>query len=121
MILDALMPKLTGPEVYRRISAEHPGTKMVLCSAFGLAAPQTSPLLEEGLRLVEKPFDAETLLSTVRQVLDEERAEPPPSLALQHLDAKGDRNCLPCSTIFCFHLSRQETVLTAYSATSYQA
>jgi CheY-like chemotaxis protein len=83
LILDALMPKLTGPEVYRRIASGYPGTKVIFCSAFGLAAPQTSSLLEDGLRLIEKPFDAETLLSTVRQALDEKRAESPPSLALQ--------------------------------------
>jgi DNA-binding NtrC family response regulator len=77
------MPKLTGPEVYRRIASGYPGTKVIFCSAFGLAAPQTSSLLEDGLRLIEKPFDAETLLSTVRQALDEKRAESPPSLALQ--------------------------------------
>jgi CheY-like chemotaxis protein len=72
VLLDAIMPKMTGREVYRRIKAEHPEMKVVFCSGYD---PKTAPadfISQENLRLINKPFTDNTLLRTVRETLDEE-------------------------------------------------
>jgi PAS domain S-box-containing protein len=69
-LLDAVMPMFTGREVHDRIRARKPGLPVVFCSGYD---PDTGPLTflkERGLRVVSKPFDPETLLSTLREVLD---------------------------------------------------
>ncbi len=71
-LLDAIMPKLTGHEVYRHIKADHPEARVLFASGYDSETAQSSFLLQERLRLVEKPFDADKLLRTVREVLDED-------------------------------------------------
>ncbi len=71
-LLDAIMPKLTGHEVYRRMKADYPAAKVLFASGYDSETAQSGFLLQQRLRLVEKPFDAETLLRTVREVLDED-------------------------------------------------
>ena len=72
VILDAIMPKLTGHEVYRRIKAVHPETKVIFCTGYDPETAQSSFIVQENVALIEKPFDADTLLRAVREVLDEE-------------------------------------------------
>ena len=71
-LLDAIMPKLTGHEVYRHIKAEYPEARVLFASGYDPETAQSGFILQERLRLVEKPFDADTLLRTVREVLDED-------------------------------------------------
>jgi len=72
IVLDAVMPKLTGLEVYQRIKAEHPEKAFVFASGYDPETSRSKVILQEKLRLIAKPFDASTLLRTVREVLDEE-------------------------------------------------
>jgi CheY-like chemotaxis protein len=72
VVMDAIMPKLTGHEVYRRIKAQNPSARVIFVSGYDRETGQSQPLFRENLRLVEKPFDADTLLRSVREVLDEE-------------------------------------------------
>ena len=74
MLLDAIMPKLSGHEVYRRVAAEHPQIKVIFASGYDPEAAGCKFLLEERWRLIEKPFDAAVLLHAVREVLD---GQPP--------------------------------------------
>ncbi|HUY33410.1 MAG TPA: response regulator [Pirellulales bacterium] len=69
-LLDAIMPKLTGREVYERIQLAKPDLPVVFCSGYNPETEQMRPLLAEGLRIVQKPFDSETLLRAVRAALD---------------------------------------------------
>jgi PAS domain S-box-containing protein len=72
VILDAVMPKLTGQEVYRRIQDAAPRTKVIFCSGYDPETAQSGFMLQRRLRMIEKPFLEDTLLRTVREVLDEE-------------------------------------------------
>ena len=71
-LLDAIMPRLTGHEVYRHIKTECPEARVLFASGCDSETAQSSFILQERLHLVEKPFEAETLLRTVREVLDED-------------------------------------------------
>ncbi len=72
VLLDAVMPKLTGHEVYRRIKDECPGTRIIFCSGYDPETAQSKFVGDEHLRMVEKPYDPGTLLRTLREVLDAE-------------------------------------------------
>jgi signal transduction histidine kinase/CheY-like chemotaxis protein len=79
VFLDAIMPKLTGHEVCRRIKAKCPETRIVFCTGYDPEIAQSEFSAEEQLRLIGKPFDARALLRVVRQVLDERTANPCPA------------------------------------------
>jgi len=76
VLLDAVMPKLTGPEAYRRLKDEYPEARVVFCSGYDPETAQSNFIVNERLRLVEKPYNPETLLRTVREVLDAEELCP---------------------------------------------
>jgi signal transduction histidine kinase/CheY-like chemotaxis protein/sensor domain CHASE-containing protein len=72
VLLDAMMPKRTGHEVYCQIKEDYPTVRVVFCSGY---APETSHLnciVNEHLPLVEKPYNPDVLLHTIREVLDTE-------------------------------------------------
>jgi PAS domain S-box-containing protein len=71
VILDAVMPKLTGQEVYYRIQNVAPQTKVIFCSGYDPETAQSGFTVQQRLRMIEKPFLEDTLLRTVREVLDE--------------------------------------------------
>lgn len=79
VLLDAIMPEFNGHEVYGRIKAMDPETKIVFCTGYDPHTAQSDFIKRESLRLVEKPFDADVLLRAVREVLDREE----PCLAAQ--------------------------------------
>jgi CheY-like chemotaxis protein len=74
VLLDVVMPKLTGREVYQQVLRVNPQVGVVFCSGYAPETGQVGCIVEEGLRLVEKPFDPEVLLRAVRDVLDNRKA-----------------------------------------------
>ena len=71
VVLDVMMPKLNGHQVFARIKAADPDAKVVFCTAHDPETADSRSILDNNLRLVSKPFDTNVLLSTVREVLDE--------------------------------------------------
>ena len=71
VVLDVMMPKLNGHEVYAQIKAADPDAKVVFCTAHDPETADSRSILENNLHLIPKPFDTKMLLRTVRDVLDE--------------------------------------------------
>ena len=70
VLLDAVMPKLSGQAVYRHIKKEAPWIPIVLCSGYDPETARKEFLLGDELRLIQKPFDPPVLLTTIREALD---------------------------------------------------
>ncbi|NOZ24483.1 MAG: PAS domain S-box protein [Nitrospirae bacterium] len=71
VILDMIMPRMSGSEVFQRLQSMDPDVKVVLCSGYsheGLAGIRE--LLDSGVKgFVQKPFTRKTIATVLKQVL----------------------------------------------------
>ncbi len=70
LLTDVVMPRMTGVELARRLAAERPEMRVLYMSGYG----GTNGMCAEAL--VQKPVDASSLLTSVRQALDLRAASP---------------------------------------------
>ena len=74
VLLDVMMPCLTGREASRRIRACRPDVPVVFCTGCDVSMLQQRSTVDEPLSLVHKPFTSAVLLDTVRRAIDDSRA-----------------------------------------------
>lgn len=70
MLLDMVMPKLSGRHVYEQIQRRYPDLRVVFTSGYGLDSDLTQFIEDQGLPFVQKPCSFGELLGKVREVLD---------------------------------------------------
>jgi PAS domain S-box-containing protein len=70
LLLDVIMPGMSGHEVMNRIRASQPDIPVLFTSGYSDNAIHTNFVLKEGLRLLQKPYSQEQLLRTLRGILD---------------------------------------------------
>jgi DNA-binding response OmpR family regulator len=70
-LIDVIMPRLNGREVYRRIRERKPGVKVVFMSGYTADILQQEEMLGEELTILMKPAVNRELLKTVRNLLDQ--------------------------------------------------
>lgn len=70
LLLDVVMPRTGGREVYEGARAVRPGIPAVFTSGYSEDAVHNNFALDAGLRLVRKPFTQSELLSRIRYALD---------------------------------------------------
>jgi CheY-like chemotaxis protein len=75
-LFDAVMPRMGGREACERIRRHQPNARFLFASGYGADALPASFLSDLGIEMIPKPLDPDTLLRTVRAVLD---AAPAPS------------------------------------------
>ncbi|MBK6687849.1 MAG: response regulator [Deltaproteobacteria bacterium] len=70
IVLDAMMPRLSGRQAYEQIKAQGTGAHFLFSS--GYSADLLPPLLlaEAGIEVLQKPYDPDRLLRAVRSALD---------------------------------------------------
>ncbi|MEX2119102.1 MAG: response regulator [Pirellulales bacterium] len=73
-LLDVVMPRLSGRQVYQRIKEVKPAVQVLFCSGYDPHSGQADFIANDGLRLVQKPIAPDVLLQTIREVLDQEAA-----------------------------------------------
>jgi two-component system cell cycle sensor histidine kinase/response regulator CckA len=71
LIVDVVMPKKNGKEVYEEAQRITPGLKALFASGYPADIIQKKGILEEGIKFVSKPIAPVDLLRKVRDVLDE--------------------------------------------------
>lgn len=71
VVLDMIMPRMSGSEVFQALQNVDPGVKVVLCSGYnneGLAGIRD--LLKSGAKVfIQKPFTKQTIANALRQAL----------------------------------------------------
>jgi two-component system, cell cycle sensor histidine kinase and response regulator CckA len=70
LLTDVVMPRVTGPEVAKRLEASHPGAKVLYMSGYTDEAIVRQGMLDPAIAFLPKPLSPESLLAKVREVLD---------------------------------------------------
>ena len=70
LLVDVVMPGMTGPEVAQRLSALRHGIKILFFSAHTDNADLLRNILGRNVHFLQKPFSRESLKKKVRQLLD---------------------------------------------------
>jgi signal transduction histidine kinase/DNA-binding response OmpR family regulator len=73
VVLDVIMPRLTGQEAYSRVSAIKPGIPVVFTSGHTEESLSMSASIEAGASYLQKPYSPKTLCQAVRAALDRPR------------------------------------------------
>ena len=71
LILDVVMPKKNGKEVYDEIRKVRPDIKAIFTSGYNADVVHKKGILQEGLNYILKPVLPQELLKKAREVLDE--------------------------------------------------
>ena len=69
-LLDVMMPICSGRVVYEWLREHHPHVRVVFASGYNMDAIHTNFILDEGLRLIQKPCMRQDLLREIREALD---------------------------------------------------
>ncbi|HIJ96476.1 MAG TPA: PAS domain S-box protein [Desulfuromonadales bacterium] len=72
VILDAIMPTLSGGAVYTEIIAMAPTMRVLFCSGYAKDVANGQLGLQEGMNFLAKPFTPKELLMKIREVLNDE-------------------------------------------------
>jgi DNA-binding response OmpR family regulator len=70
VILDVIMPKLKGREVYDAIRTIDPAVKVLFCSGYPEDVVIKQGGFESGMNYLAKPYSPKELLMKIREVLD---------------------------------------------------
>lgn len=70
VMLDMIMPKKSGKEVYEEIKKTSPGIKVLFVSGYTMDIIKTQELTEAGLTFILKPVSPKDLVRKVREILD---------------------------------------------------
>ena len=75
LFTDVVMPHMSGKELAERVQASSPHTRILFASAYTGNAMVHQGVLNQGMALLQKPFTPSALARTVREVLDQPRAQ----------------------------------------------
>ncbi|MCH7816957.1 MAG: response regulator [Proteobacteria bacterium] len=74
VILDMVMPNMSGKTVSKHIADIKPGVPILFASGYSRDAIHTDFVLDEGINFIQKPYGRVALLDKVRDMLDREAA-----------------------------------------------
>jgi two-component system, cell cycle sensor histidine kinase and response regulator CckA len=69
-VLDVVLPKLNGPEVYSRVAAERPEIPVIFATGYSADFALLQKVQQQGLPMLQKPYTARELARKVRETLD---------------------------------------------------
>ncbi len=78
LLSDVLMPRLTGPELYRELIQERPQLRVVYLSGYTGSTIVDHGMLAEGVQFLQKPVSVRKLARKVHQVLGMSSPDPDP-------------------------------------------
>ena len=69
LLTDVVMRRMSGPELAERLSASHPGLKVIYMSGYTGELMTEREVLKRGITLLERPFTRTALLNTIHDKL----------------------------------------------------
>ena len=69
VILDVIMPKMNGMEVYNVLRGDAPDVRALFCSGYAKEVLNSQGVMGEGINFLPKPFTPKDLLMKIREVL----------------------------------------------------
>ena len=76
LLTDVIMPGMDGPALAKQVQKERPDIKVLYMSGYATNFIMHDGEVEPGTNFLEKPFHPRTLLTKVREVLDNNRVGP---------------------------------------------
>ncbi|MBV1879453.1 MAG: PAS domain S-box protein [Pseudomonadales bacterium] len=70
ILMDVVMPRMGGHEVYEEMQLIQPDVKVIFTSGYAEQGIHTNFILEQGLDFLQKPYQTDSLLKRIHQVLD---------------------------------------------------
>jgi two-component system, cell cycle sensor histidine kinase and response regulator CckA len=70
LLMDVVMPKMSGTEAYEKISAARPGIPVIFTSGYSDQGAYLTSALGAGANVLQKPYGARSLARKVRELLD---------------------------------------------------
>ncbi|MCB0212493.1 MAG: PAS domain S-box protein, partial [Anaerolineae bacterium] len=70
LVTDVIMPEMNGKELYQKIKAIHPNSKVLYMSGYTSNVIVHHNMLDEDINFLPKPFTVQTLAQKVREVLN---------------------------------------------------
>ncbi|MBL4682627.1 MAG: PAS domain S-box protein [Pseudomonadales bacterium] len=74
VIMDVVMPRMSGNEVYQRMKAINSKIKILFTSGYSSSGSHTKFIHEENLDFIQKPYHTEVLKIQIRNSLDKNRS-----------------------------------------------
>ena len=71
IILDLIMPRMSGTHCFEEIKRINPGALVIIASGYSDDGAMRKPLKNGATRFIDKPFNVKQLLRLIREVLDE--------------------------------------------------
>jgi two-component system, cell cycle sensor histidine kinase and response regulator CckA len=72
-LLDVMLPKVTGPEVYARLHRERPDLPVIFATGYSPDLELLQSVMERGLPVLQKPYSPRDLGRKVWETLDQQR------------------------------------------------
>jgi CheY-like chemotaxis protein len=70
LLTDVVMPGMNGLDLYRRVAAAHPETKVIYMSGYSDSVLPQRDAAEGDLKFLHKPFSLQELSAKIRETLD---------------------------------------------------
>jgi len=69
LLTDIIMPDMNGKELYQKLIAIHPNSRVLYMSGYTNNVIVHHGILDEGINFIQKPFTVQNLTRKVREVL----------------------------------------------------
>ena len=71
LLTDVVMPEMNGKELFNKAEEKQPGLKVLYMSGYTNDVIAHQGILDEGVKLIEKPFSIEKLVTVVHEILQQ--------------------------------------------------
>jgi len=70
LVSDMVMPRMSGRDAYEAMLRMSPQLCVLFTSGYSLGGDAQDFVLLDGMHMIQKPYDADTLLRRIREVID---------------------------------------------------